>query len=185
LDFKDTEKVKIQHTDDKGFSCKIEVGIPLTDGSMSEGILYTICEFSAACKILNLVNGDDLFNNFRLCLVGNAKEEWKLISKSQELTTTKFEACIHDFKLVYKTCKSKVNLLEYLQFITKPKDMDINFFDQCIQSLKQYAKEMSDDSPRIEQSANQDHHFLSYAIKMAVQQAFIGGSNSRNVHSKK
>ena len=110
------EKVKILHTNDKGFSHKIEV--PLTDGSVLEGVLYAIHEFSTACRMLNIVIGDDLFNNFRICLVGKAKEEWELISKDQELKPTKFKTCIHEFKCGYMFSESKANLLEYLQFIT-------------------------------------------------------------------
>ena len=142
LDFKELSSVKLQSEHGE---IKRKVEVPITDGSCFEGILYTIREFNAAAKTLNYTNGDELFTNFRLCLVGDAKEEWEIVSADKVHTIQGFQQSIHAFQRVFMTNESKANLLDYIQTVMKPKDMDVHTFTRQLQSLNRYAKEMPDD----------------------------------------
>jgi len=174
LDFKELVKVKIQHTDENGITRKLEV--PISDGSSFKGVLYTICEFNAACITLNLTNGKALFNNFRLCLAGNAKEEWEIISNVADKTKAAFTKSIRDFKCVYTTNESKANLLEYIQSIPKPKDMDVHTFVRRLQSLNRYASEIPDDESLPVLTDAQIKIVTFRAMPSKWQEAFIQGN---------
>ena len=84
-----------------------------------------------------MTNGPDLvFNNFRLCLVGNAKEEWDIIIRDQDQTLDSFTKMIRRCKLVFTTHETKEIMLEYLQSVLKPKDMEfMPLFIACSQSI--------------------------------------------------
>ena len=161
VDFVRTRSITIQHYNN-GFNRKLKV--PISDGSTFEGVLYTIREFSAACNTLNLTKGQSLFNNFRLCLVGNAREEWDIISNNKERTNTSFQQCIREFKRAYMTEQSKANLLEYLQFVTKPKTMDVHTFVQQVQMLNRCIDEMPDNESLPSLTESQLKHIILHAM---------------------
>ena len=174
LDFQDLAKAKVQHTDDRGVNRKIEV--PVADGSSFKGVLYTIREFNAASNTLMMTNGPDLFNNFRLCLVGNAKEEWDIVIQDQDQTLDGFTEMIRRFKLVFTTHETKEIMLEYLQSVSKPKDMEVHAFVRRMQSINRYIADMPDDNLPPSLNEMQLKNSVFHAMPLSWQQAFSQSS---------
>ena len=108
--------MKISNLDEEKVNHRIEA--PIADGSSFEGVLSTIREFNVACQMLKIINGIDLFNNFQLCLTGNAKEEWEIVTKDvTQFTKTKFDEYVCTFIWVYMMTESRTNLLDYIQSV--------------------------------------------------------------------
>ena len=68
-----------------------------------------------------------------------------IVLRDKTRTIEGFQQSIHAFKRAFMTNELKVNLLDYIQTVTKPKDMDVHTFTQRLQSLNHYAEEMPDD----------------------------------------
>jgi hypothetical protein len=136
----------------------------------------TICEFDAVVTTLNYSTGDLLFTNFHLCLAGNAKEEWDNISQPMKKTVEAFKENIKAFKQVFMTSKSKANLLEYIQEITKPKDMAVHTVVRHLQTLNCYAGKMPDDKKVPIFPELQLKKITFHAMPLGWQRTFIEGS---------
>ena len=174
LDYEDLAKAKLQHLDN-GISRKIEV--PVSTGSSFESVLYTIREFDAAVATLNITSGQDLFNSFRLCLVGNAKDEWDLITKDQERTPEKFKEMLREFKLHFMTDETKANMLEYIESVSKPKDMGVHAFVRRVQLVNRYIDDMPDRHSKLSNmSDTQLKNTVFRAMPPSWQRAFIQSS---------
>jgi hypothetical protein len=175
IDFKTLKTVKLQSAQQDGITTK-KIEVPITDGGSFEGVLYTIREFNAVVTTLNYSTGDLLFTNFRLCLAGNAKEEWDNITQPAKKTVEAFNENIKAFKQVFMTSESKANLLEYIQEITKPKDMAVHTFVRRLQTLNRYAGEMPDDEKIPIFTEPQLKTFVFHAMPHGWQRTFIKGS---------
>jgi hypothetical protein len=176
INFKNLKTVKLQSMQQDGIATK-KIEVPITDGGSFEGVLYTIREFDAIVATLNYSTGDLLFTNFRLCLAGNAKEEWDNITQPAKKTVEAFfKEHLKMFKQVFMTSESKVNLLEYIQEITKPKDMAVHTFVRRLQTLNRYAGEMPDDEKIPIFTDAQIKKFTFHAMPLAWQRTFIEGS---------
>ncbi len=175
IDFKNLKTVKLQSMQQDGIAMK-KIKVPITDGGSFKGVLYTICEFDAVVATLNYSTSNLLFTNFCLCLAGKAKEEWDNITQPAKKTVEAFKEHIRAFKQVFMTSESKATLLEYIQEITKPKDMAVHTFVRRLQTLNRYAGKMADDEKISIFTDPQLKKFVFHAMPIGWQRTFIEGS---------
>jgi hypothetical protein len=115
------------------------------DGTNFEGVLVTIQEFNDATLALVYETGPELFYNFRLCLLGTARDDWEIVVEDADETVEAFEECIATFKRTFMTSETKQTMVDYIQSIKKPHSiMDVLGLVRRIRTLNRYVEALPD-----------------------------------------
>lgn len=136
--YKDSEQVfvKLSQSYEDGVTRKDMV--PRFDGMHIENLFETELAFRDVAEDLEFTTGPELFSNFRKCLTGTARTKFRDAARGKPVTPEGFEEALVAWKRKYMSANARSVLIEYLQNLKKPDDMEVRVFYERLDVLVTY-----------------------------------------------
>ena len=148
------EKIELVQSWDDGTKTKKKCPV-FTGEHGIEALLYVEDRFNSICRRLEIVDGEELFDNFAKVVSNQAENKWETLTgnlTAQQKTVARFRNLINDFYLSYCGDDSRDTMFAYLQKFNKPYSVAAGVHADRMEILVKYANKL----PGMEPEMNDD-----------------------------
>jgi hypothetical protein len=114
------------------------------DGSNKEIFFEMYVKFEVVCEMLELMTGDELFDNFYRCLDGTALIKFKQAADGKPRTEPGFHQALNAFKMTFMSPDARATQIAFMESedFKKPHNWEVDFFIQHVEMMLLYSKYM-------------------------------------------
>ena len=176
------EKVELLQTWDDGTKTKKKC--PVFTGEYGiETLLYVEDRFNSICRQLEILDGEELFDNFTEVVSNQAENKWETLTGNltpQQKTVARFRQAMDEFYLSYCDDDSRDIMFAYLRKFKKPYDMAAGEHADRMEILVKYSNKLPGMEPEMNEDQIKRLIFESFPVKW--QHAYI--QSGRRIQSE-
>ena len=161
------EKVELLQSWDDGTKTKKKC--PVFTGEYGiEALLYVEDRFNSICRQLEIVEGEELFDNFAEVVSNQAENKWETLTGNltpQQKTVARFTQAMGEFYLSYCDEDSRDIMFAYLRKLKKPYEMAAGEHADRMEVLVRYANKLPGMEPEMNDDQIKRLIFESFPVK--------------------
>ena len=167
------DKVELVQTWDDGTKTKKKCPVFTGDHGI-EALLYVEDRFNSICRQLEIVDGEELFDDFAEVVSNQAENKWETLTgnlTAQQKTVDRFQQAIGDFYLSYCDDDSRDTMFAYLRKFKKPFSVAAGMHADRMEILIKYANKLPGMEPEMNDEQKKRVIFESFPLRW--QHAYI------------